>query len=529
MLYEKKMLILSGAGKGVVLIEKSAQGVKFSLRTFDMPPCGELKAGIITRTSVFVRDLPSGDNPATVFTVNAGNIDELHFAVFDKELRLYGTNGKRMWEANLMDLLNKNDRRAPVLAGTPTAALPPIAPRPQVLPMPDGMGIPQSRLAIYGDEAIAESDFYTALDIESRMPEVDGFLDSPRVLDGLAPRIVPPPDIAARDLVQAETTAALDARARQNARSQTDGAASASVEVDFAAAEPTADVRTDRAVDNIAVNAADDKTNIEEAKSNIADATDIETPAPEQNAEPVETTEIAEIADDAQTTEARFAQADAGPFDKTEVGRADATSAASDTVQDIRPVQNVQSVTPERSARVEQTAQTSAQTEQPVRPAQAEAAATTAAQVDEYADCDDMPWALTARWLKNRTKRMPLVRKERVRKTPVNDNVRFLRKSDFFERTRSDIDKLFSNAERDKELAELLSDIEWVKVQFDGHRISVGRSGNAFLCYAVGGTYEKISPLGDEAQWLPAKRDMPTGNGYWLIFQNLADGQIIKN
>ena len=124
MLYEKKMLILSGDGKGVVLIEKSAQGVKFSLRTFDMPRCDDLKAGIVTRTSVFVRDLPSGNNPAAVFSVNAGNIDELHFAVFDKHLRLYGTNGKRMWEANLMDLLNKNDRRAPVLTGTPAAALP---------------------------------------------------------------------------------------------------------------------------------------------------------------------------------------------------------------------------------------------------------------------------------------------------------------------------------------------------------------------------------------------------------------------
>ncbi|MDE6401962.1 MAG: hypothetical protein K2L54_05040, partial [Clostridiales bacterium] len=195
MLYEKKMLILSGDGKGVVLIEKSAHGVRFSLRTFDMPTCDELKAGIITRTAVFVRDLPSGDNPAAVFTVDAESIDELHFAVFDRHLRLYAKNRKRMSEPNLMDLLNKNDRRAPVLAGTPTAALPPIAPRPQVLPMPDGTGIPQSRLAIYGDEAIAESDFYTPLDLQSRMPEVDSLLESPRGLDGRAPRVVPPPNV----------------------------------------------------------------------------------------------------------------------------------------------------------------------------------------------------------------------------------------------------------------------------------------------------------------------------------------------
>ena len=99
MLYEKKMLILSGAGKGVVLIEKSAYGAKFTLRTFDMPPCAPLKAGVVTKTKVFVRDLPNRDNPASTFTLELDSLDDLHFAVFDRELRLYGCTGKRMWEA----------------------------------------------------------------------------------------------------------------------------------------------------------------------------------------------------------------------------------------------------------------------------------------------------------------------------------------------------------------------------------------------------------------------------------------------
>ncbi len=192
MLYEKKMLILSGDGKGVVLIEKSANGVKFSLRTFDMPHCGELKAGVITRSVAVVRDLPGGTNPAAVFSLDPGDISSLHFAVFDKKLRLYGCIGKRMWESNVMDLLNRSDRRAPNVERMPIAPLPPIATPPKVLPMPDGTGIPQSRLALYGDEALAESDFYTPLDISERMPIVDKFLDTPRVLpQELAPRVVP--------------------------------------------------------------------------------------------------------------------------------------------------------------------------------------------------------------------------------------------------------------------------------------------------------------------------------------------------
>ncbi len=522
MLYEKKMLILSGDGKGVVLIEKSAQGVKFSLRTFDMPRCDDLKAGIVTRTSVFVRDLPSGNNPAAVFSVNAGNIDELHFAVFDKHLRLYGTNGKRMWEANLMDLLNKNDRRAPVLTGTPTAALPPIAPRPQVLPMPDGTGIPQSRLAIYGDEAIAESDFYTPIDFQSRMGEVDGFLDTPRVLDGLAPRVVPPPNIPARNLVAAETTAALDgSRADDMPNMQAEQADSPSVEVDFSAADAQTDDRQETAETPVI------DSDLTEGLGELA-----------EDVEPLGAIANAQTDDNAEYAQSSRQPSPVGEVDTDEAQRVvktAPTAAPARTEQHTRtdrheqqaqPIQTVKQTQPVKSDNFVATSQ-HAVAAQPVAPA--EAAATVAARADGISCDDDMPWALAARWLKNRTKRMPLVRKENVRKTPANDSVRFLRKSDFFERARADIDKLFANAEKDKELGDLLTDMEWVKIAFDGHKISVGRAGNAFLCYAVGGVYEKVSPLGDEAQWLPSQRETPTGNGYWLIFQNLADGQIIKN
>ncbi|MDE5593586.1 MAG: hypothetical protein K2I75_06615, partial [Clostridiales bacterium] len=106
--------------------------------------------------------------------------------------------------------------------------------------------------------------------------------------------------------------------------------------------------------------------------------------------------------------------------------------------------------------------------------------------------------------------------------TPISD-------ISFIERSSYDIEKLFDSAERDDKLSSLLPDISWVKVPIDGHIISVGRGGNDFLCYAVTGTYEKTSPLGDEAQWLPENKAIPTGKGYWLIFQSLKDGEIIGN
>ena len=398
MLYEKKMLILSGEGKGVVLIEKSARGLRFSLSTFDMPTCGELKAGVITPRAVYVRDLPKRDNPSSVFIVEGTEANDLHFAVFDTKLRLYGTNGKRMWEANVMDLLTKSDRRAPVLGPT-LAALPPISTPPKVLPMPDGTGIPQSRLEIYGDEQIAETNFYTPIDMSARMPIVDKFLDTPRatdapsMLDGLAPVL------EKSATVEAETTAITD-------------------------------------VDN--------------------------------NAE-------AEV----------------------DMLEADNTDNMNDTAEQAE------------------------QAEQTVMPA-------AAATADGNIYGGSRPCELAARWLKTRsTRALKGGQDNAVKPIPNKTQVKPIREISFIERAAADIEKLFDSAERDEKLSAILPDIRWVKVPIDGHIISVGRGGNDFLCYAVSGTYEKTSPLGDEAQWLPENKAIPTGKGYWLIFQSLKDGEII--
>ncbi len=114
-----------------------------------------------------------------------------------------------------------------------------------------------------------------------------------------------------------------------------------------------------------------------------------------------------------------------------------------------------------------------------------------------------------------------------MRKVKSAEKVRPLREAAFIERNSDDVDKLFSLAPKDDELSALLPDIEWVKVAFDGQSVSVGRSGRSFLCYAVSGVYEKCAPI-DDAQWLPLVKTAPTGKGYWLVFQDLVGGGIIK-
>ncbi len=481
MLYEKKMLILSGDGKGVVLIEKSATGTRFSLRTFDMPICGELKAGVITRKIAVVRDLPRTENPACVFSLDIDDISDLHFAVFDKKLRLYGTNGKKMWEANVMDLLNKNDRRAPVAERVPISALPPISKQPKVLPLPDGTGIPQSRLELYGDEALAESDFYTPLDLSSRMPVVDDFLDSPRILDGLAPRIEPP---HRAETYTAETAAADNASAAVAADGFYGNGSVSGVDRELSGDKDTAESGYAVVENNI----------------NSGDSTDTD------------------IQENNYDTGIGSGSEQKNPVDRTKSEDTDNADGMTVSTQNIAET--------DRTARTAE-ANTVRHDVPPAVSVRSEEAAAVSDRVTSNS-FSDSPWELEARWLKSRSHRAPSVRVDRVRPVPDTERVRRLRESAFIERARADVDALFANAPKDERLASILPDMEWVKVNTDGNTISVGRSGNEFLCYAVSGVYRKVSPLGDEAQWAPSDRNIPTGKGFWLIFQNLATGEIIK-
>ena len=439
MLYEKKMLILSGDGcKGVVLMEKTARGVRFSLTTFDTDVRGEIKAGVITRSKVFVRDLPQTNDPAASFTLDIDSLDGLHFAVFDASLRLYGALGApKMWEANVMDLLRASDKKSkytpPVQNRKP---LPPIADRPKVLPLPDGTGLPQSRLAIYGDEALAESDFYTPLDMTARMQTVDSFLDSPRILTGLAPEIVPRGAIGESD-------------------------------------EPAVPQATTERAEAAEAAAAETETEPEDTPNDKTIA--------EQTTEPEEFSHTATTDDITDTSE-----------ETPETPTEEYNTAAEPSPQMPNAIEEAAAV----------------------------------ATAEDYT----MPWERTAIWLKKRSRREASVEKPRVRPTVKQaDTVKKLREQRFFERARNDITSLFENAPKDDALKALLPDMDWVAVDFDGNRISVGKSGEAFLCYAVNGEYGKIPPLGEQSQWLPRDRKIPTGKGYWLIFQNLNTGEIVKS
>ncbi len=584
MVYEKKMLILSGEGSGVVMIEKSARGVRFALRTLGLARSDNARVGIITRKAVYVRDLPAESDPSAVFYIDDAETSDLHFAVFDARLRLYGTTAAtRMWEANVMDLLNKYG--APVVLperALPTLpTLPPVSAPPKVLPAPDGTGIPQSRLDIYGDDALAENDIYTSLDFSARMREVDEFLDSPRVLDlaagtpysgepadaapqqyahaettaakpyasaldGHSPHIMPPPDVPAymlfppdRDL-STTTTATTDVAAPEP-RAPREAYASGRADSASAEAASVSEARTDAATAAAATGAGYDdggssadarEARREQAVTELSAAQKYDTvkaaSAPETETASFIFNPVPPAADDAErgAEAVEHVEANAENGAAHVDGATDATAKRAESDNEIlsnaaNGETDTDMPSSETGGETETASVVNAETDMRVSAISVDA--------DGDAAVAGMPWERTAKWLKARSERNPVVKRERVHAVEQKTSVATLREVAFFERCRADIEKLFSSAPKDEELTALLPDIEWVRVEFGGHAVGVGRSDNAFLCYAVAGQYEKASPLGDEAQWLPKLKNSPTGRGYWLIFQDLISGDILGN
>lgn len=445
MRYEKKMLILSGKGKGVVMIERSGAGVRFSLRTFGLAPTPQLKAGIVTPRTVIIRDLPPIADPSAMFVTDDLDLDKLHFAVFDDEIILYGATGERMWESNLTDILLRRDR---MTSPTPT---------PQKLPPSDGKEytrLPPPELAVraaYLDEAMPRDDFYTPFDYSARLSEVDAFLDAPRalngervtgsILDGLAPTVT-----------------------------------------------PSASANTDNADNVVATNGA---VVSDEATDETNDVAEI--------------SEFSEVSADETDAAAQVASApDAEISDAPQPENTEEIKSVNDNIENAEPAAR---------ANAENGAETRAERE---------AAATAEPEVSRA-----MPWEMESKFLSMRGGRKVVKRTARVEPVRRTAQIKKLRDLMFFERSRADIDKLFASAPKDENLGKLLPDVHWVSVELAGGTVSVGRGGDSFLCYAVGGTYA-INPFGEDAQWLPTQADSPTGRGYWLIFQSLSTGDIIR-
>lgn len=472
MLYEKKLIILSGSGKGVVLVERSAKGVKFSLRTFDMAVKVSLRVGVITPERVFVRDLPERQNPSLVFYVDDMPIDKIHFAVFDSEIVLYGATCQRMWESNVLSLVTAAEKKSKILPSItrmpPQAAITP----PQTAP---------SISADYRDDTLAAADFYTTLDFTSRMTEVESFLDGKRILNGLSPTVTPSVNSEVGADVYPQTLSTTQIEHCDNIKDNCADLVETSIDVgvvtdDCSQAKPNAFVFDEN----------DNKSSSRSEKCIIKEQV---TCGDNENAkcQSVNSGENAMQDDDCDISVA--------PQNLTEKkgegeykGQSTAEQAVTDYDNSKQPLSINDIVRSEKYT----------------------------------------PAALQARYMSSLSKRK--IKPEEVAFVPPIAEVAAVKRIE--SRTaldKKDIELLFSAGERDVELATLLPELEFVKVNIEGGTVSVGKTRDgAFLCYAVAASYEKQSPLGKEAQWLPRLKTAPCGKGYWLIFQNVSTGEVIN-
>lgn len=108
-----------------------------------------------------------------------------------------------------------------------------------------------------------------------------------------------------------------------------------------------------------------------------------------------------------------------------------------------------------------------------------------------------------------------------------------LRQAHFYERTATQLAQLFDRHPRHERLEKLLPGTRWVRIDFDAKRYyAVGLVGDRpdFVCYAVPAGYTADPPveLKGYAVWVPIEPENPTGEGYWVMYQDAATGESVK-
>lgn len=106
------------------------------------------------------------------------------------------------------------------------------------------------------------------------------------------------------------------------------------------------------------------------------------------------------------------------------------------------------------------------------------------------------------------------------------------RRATYFERSSAQIQKLLSSNERFTVAERLIPGSKFVKINYDGRRYYiVGALGEDYICYGVPASYSAVppEPMCDYAKWLPLSPDKPTGDGFWMMYQDGVTGETLKN
>lgn len=103
----------------------------------------------------------------------------------------------------------------------------------------------------------------------------------------------------------------------------------------------------------------------------------------------------------------------------------------------------------------------------------------------------------------------------------------------FYERTRKSLDRLLADNPKDETLEKLLPGSKFARIRIENadRYYCVGIIGKPdFICYAVPSKYTPEPPreLDGYCQWLPVDENDPSGQGYWLLYQDAVTGESLS-
>ena len=93
----------------------------------------------------------------------------------------------------------------------------------------------------------------------------------------------------------------------------------------------------------------------------------------------------------------------------------------------------------------------------------------------------------------------------------------------------AEIEKLFSENEKDEEMSVLIPDSRWARVRTGDGWYVVGIVGEPaeFICYGIPGDDPSDPPEEDEGcrQWVEVEKG---GRGYWMMYQSAESGETLR-
>lgn len=512
MKFVKKIVILLGRGRGVLTLEKTVGGVNARFSS-DVKTKGAT-FGVITRDKVYVRDYSGG---SINISLECDDLSYIHAALVESgKILLYGTCAReKMWEANVLQLIWRND------------ALP-------------------AALANFKNEGtlVREEQWYDGLQLYN--DRVESFLDGERVT-AINERLAPTIDYSTRpELTESENDMLL-AQKVEEALTIAHGVIVPRLNVNTSGGDKRSDELCEVAAsyspedegEKVELETKSERVEGEEPRVSACDVVEKESYATDASGDcreelSSETTEVTsddgspeEVRQETRETEAPQAGGGAAHGENSLQQLAERETSGTPVLQEEPPSAeiDINRLSSRRkdlnnTALVEIYERSSALNggEEFDMSAILKYDEDGVAQPVEESGSGEPPYRTDAAFLAEyfeAAEIMPPV-------VPVYPLIKVsepphIRKATPLELHKDDVEKLFESAPRFTALEKLLPETVWVSVDMDGGTLAVGVMGGK-LCYAVEGTYSPEAPPNlIDPKFVPAEPTRPNGKGYWLM------------